>query len=171
MRDQHRPKQDLIAEVVGLRKQVADLKDAAVARWRAEQAVRHSEEQYRALVDHAPAGICRLTAEGEFLQVNATFAELLGYENRTEALDLGQTFGLFATQRDRDGVLRAFAEADEIRALPVRLRRADNTLMPVRLSGRRVPGADGEPAGMVVIVEADDDGAASRDMTPLAKRG
>jgi len=30
MRDQHRPKQDLLNEVAGLRKQVADLKEAMI---------------------------------------------------------------------------------------------------------------------------------------------
>ena len=57
MRDEHRPKQDLINEVVGLRKQIADLKEAAVARRRVEDALRASEEHYRALVEQAPAGI------------------------------------------------------------------------------------------------------------------
>src|SRR5690606_3185407 len=60
MRDDNRPRQELVNEVIGLRKQVQDLKDAAVARWRAEQAVRRSEEEYRALVEEAPGGICRL---------------------------------------------------------------------------------------------------------------
>ena len=62
MRDEHRPKQDLINEVVGLRKQIADLKEAAVARRRVEDALRASEEHYRALVEQAPAGICRVSA-------------------------------------------------------------------------------------------------------------
>ena len=35
MRDDNRPRQELVNEVIGLRKQVQDLKDAAVARWRA----------------------------------------------------------------------------------------------------------------------------------------
>jgi hypothetical protein len=51
MRDQHRPKQDLINEVIGLRKQVADLREAMTARRRVEDALRESERQLRALVE------------------------------------------------------------------------------------------------------------------------
>ena len=77
MRDQHKPKQDLINEVIGLRKQVADLKQAAVARWRAEEALRRSEEQYRALVEYVPGAICRLAPDGEFVQVNVAMPRSL----------------------------------------------------------------------------------------------
>ena len=56
MRDQHRPKQDLINEVTGLRKQIADLREAMTARRRVEDALRQCEEQLRLLVDAAPVG-------------------------------------------------------------------------------------------------------------------
>ena len=49
MRDQHRPKQELINEVAALRKQVTDLKDAMTARRRVEDALRLAEEQLHAL--------------------------------------------------------------------------------------------------------------------------
>lgn len=136
MRDQHRPKQDLINEVVGLRKQVADLKEAAVARWRAEEALRRSEEQYRLLVEYVPGAICRIAPDGEFLQVNAAFAELLGYRGRTEALAAGRGAGFFADGAERRRVLEAFADAESLSGLPARLRRQDGTPLAVRLSGR-----------------------------------
>jgi PAS domain S-box-containing protein len=138
MRDQHRPKQDLINEVIGLRKQVADLKQAAVVRWRAEEALRRSEEQYRALVEYVPGGICRLSPEGDFLQVNGAFASLLGYETRGEATELGRVVGIFVDGAERDRVLDAFRMADGVRNLPARLRHRDGHIMQVRLSGRAV---------------------------------
>ena len=63
MRDQHRPKQDLINEVTGLRKQIADLREAMTARRRVEDALRQSEEQLRQLVDAAP--VEKLVTAGE----------------------------------------------------------------------------------------------------------
>ncbi|MGE5926635.1 MAG: PAS domain S-box protein [Gemmatimonadota bacterium] len=138
MRDQHRPKQDLINEVIGLRKQVADLKQAAVVRWRAEEALRRSEEQYRALVEYVPGGICRLSPEGEFLQVNGAFAAMLGYETRGEATELGRVVGIFADEAERERVLDAFRMAEGVRNLPARLRHRDGRILPVRLSGRAV---------------------------------
>ena len=136
MRDQHKPKQDLINEVVGLRKQVADLKEAAVARWRAEEALRRSEEQHRALVEYVPGAICRVAADGEFLQVNAAFAELLGYGSRGEALEAGRPMGFFADGSERTRVLDAFRAAESVGDLGARLRRCDGSPLLVRLSGR-----------------------------------
>ena len=40
MRDNHRPKQELVHEITGLRKQVSDLKEAIAARRRVEDALR-----------------------------------------------------------------------------------------------------------------------------------
>ena len=104
MRDDNRPRQELVNEVIGLRKQVQDLKDAAVARWRAEQAVRRSEEEYRSLVEEAPGGICRLGPEGQFEQLNVVLARLLGYETRSEALEIARTFGGFVDEAERQRV-------------------------------------------------------------------
>jgi hypothetical protein len=47
MRDQHRTRQELSVEVTALRKQVADLKEAMLARRRVEDALRRAEEQLR----------------------------------------------------------------------------------------------------------------------------
>jgi len=86
MRDQHRPKQDLINEVTALRKQVADLKDAMAARRRVEDALRQSEEQLRTLADAAPVGLCLFRPNGSPVMANRPFARLLGYDSPAELL-------------------------------------------------------------------------------------
>jgi len=48
-------------------------------RRRAEEALRKSEERFRALFESAPIGISINDAEGRFLQVNRSFGEMLGY--------------------------------------------------------------------------------------------
>ena len=70
MRDQHRPKQDLINEVIALRKQMADLREAMTARRRVEDALRQSEEQLRTLMDAAPVGLCLFRPNGTPLAAN-----------------------------------------------------------------------------------------------------
>jgi PAS domain-containing protein len=66
MRDNHRPKQDLIHEVTGLRKQIVDLKEAMVARRRVEEALREAESRLRSLADGAPVGLCLFRVLGVF---------------------------------------------------------------------------------------------------------
>jgi len=113
MRDHHRPKQDLINEVVALRKQVADLRDAMASRRRVEDAIRHSEEQLRALVDCVPAGLCLFCADGAPLSANGPFARMLGYESPAELLSVSRVLGLFAGAAEQARVLDIFERREE----------------------------------------------------------
>jgi PAS domain S-box-containing protein len=151
MRDEHRPKQDLINEVVGLRKQIADLKEAAVARRRVEDALRASEEHYRALVEQAPAGICRVSRSGEFLAVNSAFAAMLGYASRSEALELARISGLFADHAERERVMALLGSAAATGVEHVRLRRPDGTPLTLHLRARIADIANAQD--YIVIVE------------------
>jgi PAS domain S-box-containing protein len=104
MRDQHRQKQDLINEVVALRKQVTDLREAMAARRRVEDALRHSEEQLRALVDGSPVGLCLYCPDGSPLVANRPFARMLGYDSPTELLGIAPVLGLFPSREEQSRV-------------------------------------------------------------------
>jgi PAS domain-containing protein len=107
MRDEHRPKQDLIHEVTGLRKQVLDLKDAMVSRRRVEEALRATEGTLRSLTDGAPLGLCLFGRDGTPLTANAPFARMLGYDSPAELQRIGGVLGVFATPDERARVLDA----------------------------------------------------------------
>jgi PAS domain S-box-containing protein len=106
MRDNHRPKQDLIHEVTGLRKQIVDLKEAMVARRRVEDALREAESRLRSLADGAPVGLCLFRQDGTPLTSNARFARMLGYDSPAELLRIGSVLGVFATTEEQSRVLR-----------------------------------------------------------------
>ncbi len=105
MRDHNRPKQDLINEVVGLRKQVTDLREAMAARRRVEDALRSSEEQLRDLVDGSPAGLCLVRLNGTPISANRRFARMLGYDSPAELLSMADVKGIF---KDWDEQVRVF---------------------------------------------------------------
>jgi PAS domain S-box-containing protein len=105
MRDNHRPKQDLIHEVTGLRKQIVDLKEAMVARRRVEDALREAEARLRSLTDGAPVGLCLFRQDGTPLTCNAPFARMLGYDSPAELQHIGSVLGVFATAREQSRVL------------------------------------------------------------------
>ncbi|HWN19927.1 MAG TPA: PAS domain-containing protein [Gemmatimonadales bacterium] len=113
MRDQHRPKQDLINEVVSLRKQVADLRAEMAARRRVEEALRHSEEQLRTLVDSSPAGLCLFKSDGAPIAAGAPFARMLGYESVAELLSVSRVLGLFPGGPERARVVQLIQRGDE----------------------------------------------------------
>jgi PAS domain S-box-containing protein len=105
MRDEYRPKQDLIHEVTGLRKQVLDLKDAMVARRRVEDALREAEAMLRSLTDGAPVGLCLFRRDGILLTTNCPFARMLGYDSPAELRRIGGVLGVFASREEQARVL------------------------------------------------------------------
>ncbi len=107
MRDNHRPKQDLIHEVTGLRKQIVDLKEAMVARRRVEDALRETESQLRSLIDGAPVGLCLFRSDGLPLTANLPFARMLGYESPAELQRIAGVLGVFANPDEQTRVLSA----------------------------------------------------------------
>jgi PAS domain-containing protein len=82
-------------EIVSLRKQVADLKESALARRRVEDALRDAEMLHRATLDEAPAGIVRLDSSGRVLYANLAFVKTLGYESRQDFNTIGALRGVF----------------------------------------------------------------------------
>jgi PAS domain S-box-containing protein len=142
MRDQHRGKNELIDEVTGLRKQVADLKQAQVERRRIEDGLRRSEEQLRALLDAAPVGVCLLNQAGEPLLANVRMAELLGYASPQELVRLGSTLGLIGDDAGRSW-LKARAEEAASGQTEMMFRRRDGTLVALPALGeKQEPGCD-----------------------------
>lgn len=138
MRDQHRPKQDLINEVVALRKQVSDLKEATSARRRVEDALRHSEEQLRMLVDCCPVGLCLSRTDAVPISANGPLARMLGYESPAELLSMSQVLGLFAGATEQARMVALF-ERKEARAGEVLLRRKDGRPHAASLVGAMCP--------------------------------
>ena len=141
MRDQYRSKQELCDELAGLRKQVADLKAEMVIRRRVEDALRHSEEQLRALGDSAPTGLCLVRADGTVRAATLPFARLLGYESAAELQRLSEAVGWFD---GADELSRALALADgDQRLATVRFRRKDGTGQTLGVIGTRSREGDG----------------------------
>ena len=53
---------------------------------RVEEALRVSEQKYRAIIENAPMGIFRSTLDGMFISVNPTLATMMGYDSPDELL-------------------------------------------------------------------------------------
>jgi PAS domain S-box-containing protein len=113
MRDHHRPKQDLINEVVALRKQVTDLREAMSARRRVEDALRSSEEQLRELADGSPAGLFLVHMNGTPIAANRPFARMLGYDSPAELLSVSGVQGMFGSREEQARVLERVETAGE----------------------------------------------------------
>jgi PAS domain S-box-containing protein len=147
MRDQHRPKQDLVTEVAALRKQVADLKESMTERRRVEDALRHAEEQLRLLTDGAPVGLCLVGPDGAPLVTNRPFAGLLGYDSPAELLSVASVLGLFPN-REEAAKLWSQLEQGQGRVPGVVFRRKDGS----HLSLDTIGSVCRDPRSIVVVV-------------------
>jgi len=115
MRDEHRPKQELIHEITGLRKQVGDLRQEMTARRRVEDALRGSAALLRNLSDNAPVGLGLFRCDGTLLTANQRFAGMLGYESPAELQALSTLVGVFASPEDQVRALESPRSGESLR--------------------------------------------------------
>jgi len=106
-------------------------------RKRTEAALRESEVGYRTLVERAPVGIYRSSAEGKFLSVNAALVRILGYDSPEEVQQLDMARDVYADSAERQRLLDRDSytdrEYDEVEAT---WKRRDGLLLTVQLSVR-----------------------------------
>jgi two-component system cell cycle sensor histidine kinase/response regulator CckA len=111
------------------------------ARDEAEDALRRSEQRYRALFEHAPYGILQVAFDGRLLAVNHALVSMLGYRSRAELMAVGHVGELYANPADRAKVLAALQQHSTIRGLELPWRKMSGQPLIVRLSSRII--ADG----------------------------
>jgi diguanylate cyclase (GGDEF)-like protein/PAS domain S-box-containing protein len=124
-----------------------------VERDRAEKHLRHSEARYRALVGNLNYGICRCSADGEFLDVNQTLVTMLGYASREELLAVNLASEIISDARKRSQLLGNGGEQVQVEPVEIDWKRKDGTTLKVRLSGREVSAGEGLTEGYEVIAE------------------
>jgi PAS domain S-box-containing protein len=92
MEDQDKTKEGLINELVELRQRVAELEAADTDRRQAEEALRESEEDLRAIFNGVGDGIALIDVTGKVIKVNKRIMEIGGY---TEDEIIGKRVVLF----------------------------------------------------------------------------
>ena len=104
-----------------------------------ERQLRESEVGYRTLVERAPVGIYRSSAEGKFLSVNAALVRMLGYDSPEDVQQLDMACDVYADPAERQRLLDRDTyterEYDEVEAT---WKRKDGLLLKVQLSVRAV---------------------------------
>lgn len=130
----------------GSQRLIGTLQD--VTRYKASsQALRDSERKFRQLMAHAPNGIVLLDRDGNFIEVNSAFCDLLGY---SEAELRGQNF-------------RLFTHPDDLPAGELYVSEMKNSMRPHLRYEKRYQRKDGATVWVEVSLSAqhDDDGELS----------
>ncbi|MGH7752710.1 MAG: PAS domain S-box protein, partial [Gemmatimonadales bacterium] len=122
------------------------------ARKRAEEALRHSEANYRSLVENAPYGIYRSTLDGQFVSVNPALVALLGYDSEDELLHTPLEH-LYRNPAERSRLVERYKHEPAVQHLELDWQCRDGTPITVRVTGRAVLSPAGAPEGFEMIVE------------------
>ena len=100
-------------------------------RKRAEEALRQSEEKYRAVFEESKDAIFISTPGGKYLDINPAGVEMLGYSSREELLsiDIGQE--IYVNPEDREKFLNFLNEKGFVRDYEIEMKRKDGTKLTV----------------------------------------
>jgi PAS domain S-box-containing protein len=121
---------------------------------RVVEELRISEEQHRSLIDRAPYGICRISAQGRFLLVNPALARMLGYETLSELLQLDLATQVYEDPAERARIIATLTQdMSKVRPIETRWKRQDSRTITVRLSGTPIRDGQGRLLHSEVFVE------------------
>jgi PAS domain S-box-containing protein len=102
-----RPIKNTRGEVTNIKGTVQDITN----RKKTEVALQESEEKYRSIFENAALGIFRSTPEGKYEEVNAAFANILGFASPQKMLnEVSDISKLYKRAEDRDKLKEEFAE-------------------------------------------------------------
>lgn len=150
MRDEQKTKQQLVAELAGMRQRVAKFEELETERKRMEEVLRESEAKYSTLVENSRDGIVILQG-GVMKFVNTASLEIVGY---TPEELLGIDFLKMVTPEDREMVMKRYADRMAGKEVPsiyeMALIRKDGITVPVEVNATFI-NYEGRPADLVVI--------------------
>jgi diguanylate cyclase (GGDEF)-like protein/PAS domain S-box-containing protein len=115
----------------------------AIERKRSEEALRHSEAQYRSLFDNVIEGVYRATVRRRLEAVNPALAQMLGYDTVDELLALPDTAALFNNPNERDEMVATLHRDGVVREAECQLVRRDGSTITVLINARVIRG-DGQ---------------------------
>jgi PAS domain S-box-containing protein len=151
----HQKSQQQVDEVIALRKQVADLKEAATARKRVEDALRRSEVWHRSLVERCPVALGEIDASGYLLFANDAFARQLEYSSKTELLALGTGMTVFSGLEERERALSILRESAEERRFETVLRTRSGGSRPFGVTACAAGSSGGHQARFILVLGGD----------------
>jgi PAS domain S-box-containing protein len=118
-----------------------------------ETALRHSEKNFRSLVENSPYGIMRVTPDHKVLQANRSLLELLGYSSEEELVGLDTSTHVFQSLAGHRRVVELYESKLEVKGVEVEWKRKDGSPIAVRYGRHSVTDTGGKVLYKEIIVE------------------
>ena len=124
-------------------------------RAQAEEALRQSEASYRSLIQSAPCGILRLSAQdGHLLEGNSALAEMLGYASSADLLSAGAGARVALDSQLLMRLTEPSAHKLEVIECEAEWKRKDGAPILIGLTGRVMRDEGGAPTCLEMIAES-----------------
>jgi PAS domain S-box-containing protein len=104
--------------------------------------LRSTEDRYRLLFERIPTGICRAAPDGTILGMNRACAELLGYEDPSDAV--GMNFARHLPQPEAEACRKTLLAAKRLPSYETRLVKKSGELVWIMHSATLLESSDGE---------------------------
>jgi PAS domain S-box-containing protein len=117
----------------------------ALARKRAEEALRQSKERYKTLTNNLHVGIYRNTpgSQGKFIEANPAIVEMFGYQSRDEFIAVNVA-NLYQNSEDRNKFTEEISKYGSVNKYEVKLKKKDGTPFIGSVSAVSVTDANGK---------------------------
>ena len=106
------------------------------------EAIKRSEYKYRSIIDNSLEGIFQSTIEGKWLTINKSFAQILGYNNIKDLMNLNVN-EIYLNEEDRVKLIDELEKNGKVENYRIKLKRKDGSVAIVRLNDRMVEDGKG----------------------------
>ena len=132
-------------EIISLLKIVGEIFVNALARKKAAETVRISEEKYRNIFENAMEGIFQSTPQGRYLSINPAMARMYGYDSPEDMIESVTDIGgqLYAQPSRQAWIKGIVEEKGHIEGLEVERRRKDGSTFWTSMNARAVRNENG----------------------------
>jgi two-component system, cell cycle sensor histidine kinase and response regulator CckA len=107
-------------------------------RKQSEEQLQEYATELTSLIENAPYGIARTTADGKFLLVNPALVQMTGFGSTRELLGT-PVLTLYRNPADRDRILKNVSAETTVRNIELEWAKKDGTPIKVRMSGALLP--------------------------------
>lgn len=120
-----------------------------------QQALRDSEEKYRAIFHNSPIGMFRSSYAGRVLEVNSVLANMLGYGDTAALLEgiHGLSVGIYPRPEDRQILLDALRDSPKGVRLELQLKRKNGEIFPAIMTATLQFDEAGNPSYLDGAIE------------------
>lgn len=119
------------------------LENKVAVRRKVEEALRESEERFRAVFDNATVGLFRVARDGRFLMANSTLQKMAGYESFEQLASVDAKVDLYREPGTWEHIANCLDHFGLVDGTEVKWRRRDGHAISVRINAKAIRNTDG----------------------------